>query len=65
VRHWARELIAGETGSKVKSDDLIAEIFNQSGVEIACRRLAKYREVMHIPSSQRRSPEFAKAVRGL
>ena len=65
VRHRVRELIAGETSTNVLSDDRIAELLNQSGVEIARRTVAKYRETMHIPSSQRRRRELAKAARGL
>ena len=65
VRDRVRELIAGETSGSILSDDKIAELLNQSGVEIARRTVAKYREAMHIPSSQRRRRDLAKAARGL
>ncbi len=65
VRHRVRELIAGETSGNVLSDDRIAEILNQSGVDIARRTVAKYREAMDIPSSPRRRRDLTKAARGL
>ena len=65
VRHRIRELIDGESNGKVLSDDRIAEILNESGVDIARRTVAKYREAMHIPSSVGRRRELAKAARGL
>ena len=65
VRHRIRELIAAETGGTVLSDDRIAETLNQSGVDIARRTVAKYREAMHIPSSTRRRRDLARAARGL
>ena len=65
VRHRIRELIDGEANGKVLSDDRIAEMLNNSGVDIARRTVAKYREAMHIPSSVGRRRELAKASRGL
>ena len=65
VRHRVRELIAAETSGNVLSDDRIAEVLNQSGVDIARRTVAKYPEAMSIPASTRRRRELAKAARGL
>ena len=65
VRHRVRELIAAETSGNVLSDDRIAEVLNQSGVDIARRTVAKYSEAMGIPASMRRRRELAKAARGL
>jgi len=65
VRHRVRELIAAETSGKVLSDDRIAEILNQSGVDIARRTVAKYREAMHIPASTQRRRNLAKSAQGL
>ncbi|MDP7641143.1 MAG: RNA polymerase factor sigma-54 [Alphaproteobacteria bacterium] len=65
IRHRIRELIDGETDGNILSDDRIAEILNLSGVDIARRTVAKYREAMHIPSSVRRRRELARAARGL
>jgi RNA polymerase sigma-54 factor len=38
----------------VLSDDRIVEILNETGVDIARRTVAKYRESMRIPSSVER-----------
>ncbi len=65
VRYRIRELIDGESNGKVLSDDRIAKILNDSGVDIARRTVAKYREAMHIPSSVGRRRELAKEARGL
>ena len=58
-------MIDGETRDKVLSDDRIAEILKQSGIDIARRTVAKYRESMGIPSSVQRRRNLAKAERGL
>ena len=60
-----RELIAAETSGNVLSDDRIAEVVNQSGVDIARRTVAKYSEAMGIPASTRRRREMGKVARGL
>jgi RNA polymerase sigma-54 factor len=54
VRHRIRELIDAEPPDGVLSDDRIVEILLESGVDIARRTVAKYREAMHIPSSVQR-----------
>ncbi len=62
VRHRIRELIDGETPNAVLSDDRIVEILKESGIDIARRTVAKYREAMRIPSSvQRRRQKRAMA----
>lgn len=61
VRHRIRSLIDGEDGT-ILSDDTIVKLLRQSGVDIARRTVAKYREAMHIPSSvQRRREKLATA----
>jgi RNA polymerase sigma-54 factor len=65
VREKIRALIDGEIAGKVLSDDGIAEILNRSGIDIARRTVAKYRESMNIPSSVQRRRNLAKAARGL
>ena len=57
VRHRIRELIEAEEASKILSDDKIVEILRQSGIDIARRTVAKYREAMGIPSSVQRRRE--------
>ena len=57
VRHRIKSLIASETPDAVLSDDQIAAMLGEGGVEIARRTVAKYREGMSIPSSTRRRRE--------
>jgi RNA polymerase sigma-54 factor len=54
VRHRIRELIDSESPKKILSDDKIVELLKLSGIDIARRTVAKYREAMHIPSSVER-----------
>jgi len=57
VRHRIKSLIASETPDAVLSDDQIAAMLGEGGIEIARRTVAKYREGMSIPSSTRRRRE--------
>ena len=57
VRDRIRELINNEKPDAVLSDDTIVELLRGSGIEIARRTVAKYREAMHIPSSVQRRRE--------
>ncbi len=51
--------------AEVHSDDRIVEILKETGVDIARRTVAKYREGMNIPSSvQRRREKRALASAG-
>lgn len=55
VRHRIKQLIDGERDVEaVLSDDRIVEILNSSGIDVARRTVAKYREAMRIPSSVER-----------
>ena len=55
VRHRIRQMIDAEREAEgVLSDDRIVEILNETGVDIARRTVAKYRESMRIPSSVER-----------
>lgn len=55
VRHKIRQLIdAEEKEGDVYSDDRIVEILKETGIDIARRTVAKYREAMRIPSSVER-----------
>lgn len=52
VRHKIKVLIDGErAGEGVLSDDRIVDILRETGIDIARRTVAKYREAMRIPSS--------------
>ena len=54
VRHRIRELIDAEPVPQVLSDDRIAVLLRESGIVIARRTIAKYRESLNIPSSVQR-----------
>jgi RNA polymerase sigma-54 factor len=56
VRHRIRQLIDGER-DQVLSDDSIVEKLHETGIDIARRTVAKYREAMRIPSSVQRRRE--------
>lgn len=51
VQFLIKELIDQEKPDAVLSDDAIAEKLNERGIELARRTVAKYRELMKIPSS--------------
>lgn len=57
VRHKIRQLIDAESAKAVLSDDRIVEMLKETGIEIARRTVAKYRESMRIPSSVQRRRE--------
>ena len=62
VRHRIKQLIDAESAVDVLSDDTIVERLRESGVDIARRTVAKYREAMRSPSSvQRRRDKQAEA----
>ncbi|WP_322990517.1 RNA polymerase factor sigma-54 [Hoeflea sp.] len=62
VRHRIKVLVEQEEPAAVLSDDDLVGLLKQSGVEIARRTVAKYREAMAIPSSvQRRREKRARA----
>jgi RNA polymerase sigma-54 factor len=54
VRHRIKQLIDAEDTSAILSDDTIVERLRESGIDIARRTVAKYREAMRIPSSVQR-----------
>jgi RNA polymerase sigma-54 factor len=57
VRYRIRKLIDDETVTAILSDDTIVRMLRDSGVDIARRTVAKYREAMRIPSSVQRRRE--------
>ncbi len=60
VRHRIKRLIDGEFADAVLSDDTIVKVLRDSGIDIARRTVAKYREALRIPSSvQRRRDKLA------
>ncbi len=54
VREKIRKLVAEEQPDRVLSDEKIAKILQEEGVDVARRTVAKYREAMGILSSSRR-----------
>ena len=54
VRFRIKALIDDETPKSILSDDKIVDILKQSGIDIARRTVAKYRESMRIGSSVER-----------
>mgnify|MGYP001026119735 CR=1 FL=1 len=54
VRHLIKQLIDAEHPSSILSDDTIVERLRETGIDIARRTVAKYREAMRIPSSVQR-----------
>ncbi len=54
VRNMIRTILSGEKGDKPFSDELIAKIVSKNGVKLARRTVAKYREMLNIPSSSER-----------
>jgi RNA polymerase sigma-54 factor len=51
IRAMIKKLIAGENPQKPLSDSKIAQFLSKEGINVARRTVAKYREVMSIPSS--------------
>lgn len=54
VRHMISKMISDETPGKPLSDDAIAQNVSKRGVQLARRTVAKYRDILHIPSSSER-----------
>ena len=57
VKHKIKQLVDLESTQKVLSDDQIVLKLQETGIEIARRTVAKYREAMRIPSSVQRRRE--------
>lgn len=54
VRRKIQKLVEAETPADILSDDRIVDILRESGIDIARRTVAKYRESLRIPSSVER-----------
>lgn len=54
IRAMIKKLIKEETQSKPLSDNKIANLLEQNGINVARRTIAKYRESLGIPSSSER-----------
>jgi RNA polymerase sigma-54 factor len=62
VRHRIKLMIDAEQPAAILSDDTIVEKLRESGIDIARRTVAKYREAMRIPSSVQRRREKQSAL---
>ena len=58
IRAIIKKLIAAENTSKPLSDNKIAAILDEQGINVARRTIAKYREAMNIPPSNERKRLF-------
>ena len=66
VKHRIKEMIDAESPRRILSDDKIVTLLRNDGIDIARRTVAKYREIMRIPSSvQRRRNKNTSCVRPL
>ena len=54
IKARIKTLTDEEDPKKILSDDKIVDILKGEGIDIARRTVAKYREMMHIPSSVQR-----------
>lgn len=62
VRFRIKQMIDAEAPDDVLSDDTLVQKLRESGIDIARRTVAKYREAMRIPSSVQRRREKQAAV---
>ncbi len=63
VRHRIKALIGEESADAVYSDDRIVAMLRDSGIDIARRTVAKYRETLKIPSSIQRKSLVTQSLR--
>ena len=54
VRNLVKRLISEEQPGKPLSDEAISKMISDQGIDLARRTVAKYREMLHIPSSSQR-----------
>ncbi len=63
VRHRIKTMIDQEPATAILSDDRIVEILREDGIDIARRTVAKYREMLNIPSSVQRRRQKNRGTR--
>ena len=54
IRAKIKKIISEENVRKPLSDNVIANMLKEDGIDVARRTVAKYRESLHIPSSSER-----------
>jgi len=64
VRHRIKQMIDDENVDAILSDDTLVKMLRASGIDIARRTVAKYREAMRIPSSVQRRREKRAMLQG-
>ncbi len=63
VQHMIQKLVDMETDVKsVHSDDALATALDNEGIKVARRTVAKYRDIMNIPSSAQRKRVFKETL---
>lgn len=62
VKYKIKQMIDAESPKKILSDDKIVNQLQASGIEIARRTVAKYREALRIPSSVQRRREKSQSI---
>lgn len=63
IRGQIRAMIEAEAPNNVLSDDSIVETLGKSGIKVARRTVAKYRDGMNIPSSMERRKQYRNPLR--
>lgn len=64
VKHRIRQLVDAEPADAVLSDDSIVDMLRDDGIVIARRTVAKYRDVLRIPSSVQRRRQKRQVANG-
>ena len=54
VRNMVKKIISQEVPNKPLSDEAISKMISEQGIDLARRTVAKYREMLNIPSSSQR-----------
>src|SRR5690606_32483818 len=54
MRAMLKKMISAENPAKPLSDNKLAAMFDEQGIQVARRTVAKYREAMRIPTSSER-----------
>ena len=62
IKSKIKALIDNEDPKKILSDDRLAELLQEQGIDIARRTVAKYREALKIPSSPQRRRQKKNAL---
>lgn len=58
IKAYLKEIVGGEDVHKPLSDEAIAKMLQERGINVARRTIAKYREAMSIPPSSERKQLF-------